>query len=1081
MIEFFIRQHKMMNLVLIGIIVIGAYYFVIGQKEGFPNIGLDQVYISTSYPGVSARDVDVLITSKIEDAIESVDGIKDIKSTSSQGQSTIIVSIDTVNSGVDLDTVASKIRDKIDLIKKDLPANLDSDPVVQTISFAEVMPIIQVFIAGDLDFNELKKIADQFSTRMGNVSGVSKTEKVNYPKTQVWVSIDPEKLEKYEIDISEVGNAVRAANLNMPSGTIKDNNEEIIIKTWNPLQNISDIESIIIRGNDNFQSIRIKGLARTEVTSETLREVIESDGKAGIGVSVFKSLNGDVIEVADATKDLIKEFQELYPDLTIFHIQDISFYVKRRLNVLGNNATIGLLLVFLCLIIFFEFRVTFWTTLGIPVSLCFALIACYQLGITLNLMSMFGFIIVLGMLVDDAIIVSENIYQKYEKGMPLMEAAISGAQEMLIPILAIVATTMASFLPLMTLPDIFGKVLGIIPQVVVLAMIASFLESLLILPGHIAHMKDRNIGRKERQNELQKQFIESPYNISNETVPDFSNVAALPVHGRLGQKQKKPPQEKRQWFNKLRNFYINLITRLTLRPVLSATFILLLSIAILLGFGSQLRFVFFPGEAEDIILNIKLDKKSPIEKTQVALRKLERQLRIQLGNDVREYFSTAGATQEVDHANKLTRSYVGNVYMNIYPSEERKYSVGEITKIMEDTAATIPEVKEAYVVALAGGPPAGNPVEVEMFFDSIESMGKAKLMADKMKEFISGIPNTTSETVSYEEGKEEIILMPNIDRAIVYGVNLDKIGTIVGSSFRDFPATTINDFAGVDGEVEVVVKLDEEKVSQSTVTNLMIKSLFGKNLGLNNFVTANTIVGEGRITKENGRYTLKVAAQLEDTEAREYTGQKINQEIKEKIPEWEKEFPEADFRLGGEQEEQQKLMFGGIRAFLLSLFGVLLVLVTIFRSYLQPFIIMSVLPFITVGATIGLFINDVPIGLMPLLGMVALTGVVVNDSIVMVNLINKKRLHDHHRPLREIVIESAGQRLRAILMTTITTIVGLIPIAYGIGGEEPFIAPMAITFLWGMVFSSLMILLLIPNFYLIIDKIRHFPSRFRKS
>lgn len=1096
MVEFFIKQHKLINLIVLGVLVIGIYYFIYGQKEGFPNIGLDQIYITTSYPGVSAKDIETLVTRKIEDAIESVEGIDEMISSTTQGLSTVAITANTVETGLELKEIERKIKDEVDLIKTDLPADLPNDPVVKAISFSEVIPIIQVYVTGDASLTELKRVTERFRNEVGQISGISKTEKANYPKTQLWVSVDPRKLKNYEIDISEVVNAIKVANINVPSGTIKTNNEEVLIKTFNPLNEIKNLENVIVRGNDNFQFVRVKDLARSELTPEELETTIEVDGNSGIGVRIYKTRTGDVINVATAVKAKIDEFNKLYPDLNLFYVDDQSFYVERRLNVLANNASIGLVLVFLCIIIFFEFRVSFWTVVGIPVAFCFAIIAAYQIGITLNLMSMFGFIIVLGMIVDDAIIVSENIYQKYEQGMPLMEASIEGTKEMFIPILAITATTTAAFLPLMTLPGIFGKVLGIIPQVVIIAMIASFIEALLCLPGHIGHMKDKgkdnNSSKKSTDNNPNNGFVNAFNNsVFNLNSTPTTALASLKINNHtsdeLGKNSlhaaskktngKKVAKEKRNWFQNLKARYIKVITAFTRHPVLYSGLTILGLVGIVVGLGSQIPFVFFPGATQTIHLNIELNKKSALKKTQLVVREVEANLRKELGDDISEYISTIGRSKEIDEGKTRRHSYLGHITLNL--DLANAINPVKITQVSEKILSAHPLIENYTVIEEVGGPPPGNPVEVILYFNDITKMEEVYQLALKIKDYIAAIPNTSSESVSYEEGKEEIIISPNLTLSSIYGVGLDKFSTVPGSAFRGNVSTTINNFNGVEEEVEVIVKLDEEMVNLNSVSDLELKNRLGNPISMSTVADISTASTTGQISKENGRFSISVISQIENNFDKKYTSQVINNQIRSEFSNWKASLPLVDIEMGGAQKEQTELLRGGVIALLLSVFGVFMVLVSVFKSYSQPFIIMSVLPFITVGVVIGLFLNDVPLGLMPLLGIVALTGVVVNDSLVMVDVINRKRLLTPNRNVRELVIESASERLRAILMTTLTTVVGLIPIAYGIGGDEPFIAPMAISFLWGMIFSTLVMLFLIPNFYLIVDRIAHFVYRLR--
>ena len=1025
MIEFFIRQHKAVNLVVILIIVVGVNYFINGQKESFPKIGLDIVVISTVYPGASADEVDVLITKKIEDAINGVDGRKRYYSTSTEGLSVITFEVDT-DSGANVADVVQDIKDEIDLIKSDLPSGIKEDPFVREISFGSSQPIIEVVISGSENINQerIKNIINEFRREVRSIEGVGRATRGDYQKTQVWVRVNDETLRDKNIEIEEVANAISLGNVSLPAGQVDLEDGQVLIKTSRTYEDVEQIKNRILRSNDAGQVVRVRDVAEVGIAYEELEDYSRIDGRNAYRVLVYQQDNGDIIDIANGTKGLIEKYREKYSDIKIFYVNDVSFYVERRLRILAQNASIGLILVFLCLILFFDFKVTFWTTVGIPFSFCLAIIVTYSLGITLNLMSMFGFIIVIGLIVDDAIIVSENIYRRRELGEGLLSASINGAKEMFVPILAITATTVVAFLPLSTLPDVFGKVLGILPKVVIITMLASFVECLLVLPGHMA-----NINAK---------------------------------------KDRKSKQQTRRWFFKVRNFYGKLITFLLRHPKKSLT-VFLFGCIFLAGFMIQrIPFVFFPGAAEVIKINVETKLSNGLPQTEEIIDEMEKKIRENFSGDFRELISTIGVIRN-DGGPPKTRTYLGSIAFTIDPDTSK--TERELVKELNKELGSFEGVEKLQIRVRRGGPPQGNPVQVDIYGDDLEEI---KLAADELEGFIKAITNTRSVQTTYEKGKEEIEVKFDEAKTGVLGINSFNLANVVRTAFEGNLATTINSFPGFKEEVEILVKYNEDKdLKLSDIRNLKIKNNQGERIPLKNFASINFKESVGKVEREDGNAYLSVTGQLEDARSKDYNSSKINALLStEIIPQMQTKYSDLTFKLGGEQENTSNLQRGAIVAMALSLFGVFFILTCVFKSYTQPFIIMTIVPFSFVGVVIGLFVNSVPLGLMPMLGMVALIGVVVNDSLVLVDFVN--RLRAGGMPLMEAVIEGSKSRLRPILMTSITTVLGLMPLAYGIAGKEPFLAPMAMAFMWGLMFSTFVLIFVLPNLYLIFDNVLNF-------
>ncbi len=1027
MIEFFIKQHKSVNLVFLFVIAVGINYFINGQKETFPKIGLDFISITTAYPGASADEIEKLITDKIENAIDGVEGRKNYYSTSSEGISSIFFEVDP-DSNKTVEEVTDDIEAEIDAIIGELPSDLEQDPIVNEISFGSSEAVISVVFSGKDgdDVEKIKKIIRDFEDDVKKVEGVGRTSKEDYPKTQIWIKANGDLLTKNNIEFQEIVSSVASGNISLPAGSIKNDGEETLIRTSKEYNDLAEIKNRILRSNDSGKDIRVKDVAEVEINYEELSSYSRIQGKDAYRLSVFQTDNGDIIRISSGVKKIIEKYKKEYSDVDIFYVNDVSFYVERRLRILAQNASIGLVLVFLCLILFFNFRITFWTTMGIPFSFCLSIIICYSLGITLNLMSMFGFIIVIGMIVDDAIIVSENIYRRKELGEPLVSAAINGTKEMFVSIMAVTATTIVAFYPLSTLPDIFGKVLGILPQVVIITMLASFIECLFILPGHIANTKDKQ---------------------------------GVPSEKKKGS---------RRWFFKVRKSYGRIIEKLVFHPKKTFALFLIGSFLIVFLIMQRLPFVLFPENAERISVKVETKISNGLEKTEKIIDEIEITAMENLRDGFRESVSVIGLIRQNNTSSKR-RSYVGTVNLTINPDSPK--TAGELTGELEELLKDVEGVEKLEVSVVVGGPPQGNPVQIDIFGNSNKEI---KLVADELKEIVKKIPNTRSVQTSYEEGKKEINLEIDEERASLLGINTRNIAGVVRTAFDGNKVTTLNSFAKFEEEVEVVVKYNDELTQNiDDINNLRVKNAYGERIPIKNFANVKFENSSGKIEKENGSIILSVTGQLEDPQNKEYNSKSINDNFRKTvIPEFKKKYPNLEFKLAGEEEESNKLQRGAIIALLLALAGVFFILTSIFKSYIQPFVIMSIIPFSIIGVLIGLFVNGVPLGMMPMLGVVALIGVIVNDSLVMINFINRLRSGGMEKKMA--IIEGSKTRLRPILMTSITTIVGLFPLSYGIGGREPFLEPMALSFLWGIMFGTVILIFILPIIYLIVDDIISF-------
>ncbi len=1035
-IKFFINQSKVTNLIVFFIIIIGAIIFWRGQKEGFPQIQMDMIWISATYIGATAEEVEKLVTDKIEDAVAEVDGAKRITSRSIEGLSTVIYEVDSDYSK-DFDKIFTDVKNAVDSIP-DLPEDV-KDPYILDIN-TDMFPVISVFIAGDIPEESLRKLSRKVEEDLKELKGVGKVEKWGYRKKQVWIEVDPDRLDYYDMNITDVIAAIRLRSINLPGGKISVSKKEYLIRTLGEYKNLLQVKNTIIRANDEGLSVRIMDVAKVSWNFEKDDTSFRVNGSTGINLNALKKKSGDTIKVADAVKNLIKRYkkEKLLPKgAKMFYSNDISFFVKNRLNILTQNAFVGLILIFLCLILFFDWKSTFWTILGIPIAFCGAMLIITMFDMTLNMVTMFGFIIVVGMIVDDAIIVSENIYRHREKGKTQMQSAVDGTSEVFKPVMATVVTTIAAFMPLVGLPGMMGKFLKFIPIVISITMLVSLIECVLILPGHIAHMRLK-LKKKIKKGMKAKEKKQIVY-------------------------VKEEVHEKRAWFKVLRKHYEKALTFLLRRPILNTIAISFIAFILLISLFIIIPKVFFSGDIDQFNVQIECNIDYSIEQTKNVVDRAERSLRKAIGKETKEFICTVGYW-ETSHGPRFRTHYVG---IQIILNPNRKMKEEELRRAICSALDKIKGIDIYDARAVKGGPPQSSPIQVKVLGDNLDTLEK---ISEELRLLVDSISNTSSVKVSLEQGKDELVLDINEVKAATLGVNISSSALAVRNTFEGGIATVANSMENIDEEVDILVKNNEKKAK--TLANLktvQIKNMRGRYIPLNKFAAFKKKRSIAIIEHEDKKRIASVTAELANEKNRKYSSEAINKIIGKKLKPLQKKYPNYKIKIAGMQEDMIEMGIGAVKAGIIALILIYIILTALFKSLTQPIFVMMVIPFSMVGVLIALIIHNIPLGMLPVMGMVALMGVVVNDSLVLVSFVNRLRLEGKNK--LTALIEAGKTRLRPIILTTITTIVGLIPMSYGIMGSESFLQPMGIALIWGLFFATTITLFILPCMYYVGDSL----------
>jgi len=1013
--KFSVQNRLMVNLLSVFILVAGGIAFFQLNREAFPNFSFDIVSINTLYPGATPEEVEKLITQPIEEELRTVGDVDEIRSVSAEGYSVVIVKLDPDAS--DKKRTVTEIQQAVDRVPN-FPADLEKKPITREIRTRDT-PIIEIALSGSMPRKELQDLAEELEKRIEDLHEVSTVEKNGWQDEQIWVELDPEKMESYRVSLDEVVQAVRLRNINIPGGTLDTGTEEFLIRTNAEFHEPEEINEIVVRSNEVGQAIRIKDIGDAKWAFEDTSTILRVDGYPATSLVVVKKFRADAITLVEHVTEVVDAFKAtVRPDLNISLVNDLSFYIKRRLGILLNNGWIGLILILLCLFIFLSRPVALWTAIGLPIAIGMAIWIMSLVGITINLISMFGLIIVIGMLVDDSIVVAESIYRHMEEGMSSVEAAIAGTNDVIKPVTVTIITTVVFFLPLAFMSGIFGKFISVIPIVVIIALAASLVECLVILPSHLADFgapKERGI---------------------------FKNGS--------GRKRKALMEN-------LKTVYAKVITR-ALRFHKFVTFgsIVFLIGGIYLGF-KLVPLNLFPSKGIEIFfVRAEAPVGTSLEETARRFEKLERLISKLPEEELKNYVTTVGIVQQDPNDPHTTRgSHVGQTVVYLTGEQKRERKADVIMDEIRGQFKNLKDFERIWIDEVKPGPPQDKPVVMRIRGSdySVSEKIVERVKADLRK--IDGVRDVKDD---YEPGKKELRVEINEIEIARAGLKPADVGRTVRWAFEGEIATVIREG---DNEIDVVVRLQEkDRGSPDTLKHLFVLNPFNYHVPLHKLASFKWAQGVSAIKHYDHKRTITVTANIDDEIT---TPTEVNALMKRKYLDIGKEFFGYGIEFTGMAKDTEESLDSLKRAFILALFMAFLILASTFNSLTQPILILLAIPYGLLSALVALSLHGEPLSFLAFLGLVGLSGVTVNDSIILIDYINKRRKHFSNR--LEAIKDACKTRLRPVILTSITTVFGLGPVAYGIGGNDPFLRPMALTITWGLAFGTVLTLILVPCAY----------------
>lgn len=1021
--RFSVNQSLFVNLVSIIIIIIGLLTVLGMNREIFPNVDFEIVSVTTAYPGATPLDVEKLITVPIEKGLKDVDGTKEIKSTSSAGTSIIIIKIDPDTSNKQ--KVINDIKSAVDRVK-DLPKDIYEDPTVVEIT-SNQYPIIEVSMSGDMDEKRLQYYADGLEDLLEDIKGVARIRKSGYRDREIQVHVDPKKMRDYYVSFDEIEQALAARNISVPAGEFNTETTEYSIRTTGEFNTAEEVEDIIIRANDAGNWLKIRDIAEVKDSFKKENIIYKTLGTRSVNLIVMKKESGDAISIVNEVKRLSGQFLKNCPDkLKISYVNDYSFFARRRLNVLRNNGWASIVIIVVSMLLFLQKRVAFMTMIGIPIAFLTTFIVMGSTGITINLISMFGLIIVLGMIVDDGIIVAENTYRHMENGVPPRQAAVKGAEEVMRAVTTAVLTTIAAFSPLLFMTGIIGKFIRNIPIVLIIALLASLGEALIILPSHLA---------------------------------DFVKVKINSAGKPEGLSRDMP------WFKALVRFYtkvVNAAIKRKYRVLTGFTVVLLLSV--FMAFGA-IKFILFPSAGINFFfIRGEAPIGTPLEKTNELIAPIE-EVVSQIPEHEMDAFVTSVGNISEDRNDPFAGQGSHFVQVTVYlvPEQNRKRTVDEVLTEVREKTKGIKGFSELRFDKPQSGPPVGKAVEAKIRGEKFEDLDK---IAFEYMDYLKTIDGTKDVTWDHKPGKEEIRIQIDNNKAALAGLSALQIAKTVRAVFEGTIATKIRPVKAEE-ETDVTVMFPQEASKDIGVfEDILIRNNAGRLIPLKKIAQIEKIAGTTTIYHLDGKRVVTASCNV-DTD--KITSLKINQLIGKKFKGLSQRQIGYSVKYGGEQEETLDSMKSLLKAFFFAFLIIYLILSSSFKSIVQPFIIMLAIPFGLIGVVFAFLIHGVPFSFMAILGIVGLNGIVVNDSIVLVDFINKLRREGISR--HDSIIKAGQMRIRPVILTTITTCGGLSTVAYGIGGKDPFLVPMALAICWGLAFATVLTLVIIPCIYSIVDDV----------
>jgi multidrug efflux pump subunit AcrB len=1046
LIEWFAKNGVAANLLAIFIVIVGFMTIGTLRQEVFPEFSSDRIYVRVIYPGAAPEEVEEGISQKIEEAIHGLTDVKKVTSTSQENSGTVMVEL---NPGTDAARALDEIKTRIDAI--DTFPEESEKPLIEEIIMRK--QVINVAVSGETSEKTLRHYASEVRDQLMALDGITQVELANVREMELSIEVSEDTLRQYSMTFDELAMAIRKSSVDLPGGSIKVNEGgEVLLRTKGQAKDVLDFEQIVLRTLPDGTRLRL-GQVTTVIDGfeEDDRESYFNGDRCAL-VKVFRVGDENAIEISEIVQRHIKDSAHLFPEgIHLTTWQDDSVYLAGRRDLMIRNGVTGFCLVFMVLALFLRFRLAFWVSLGIPISFLGTFWLMPSLDVSISMISLFAFIVVLGIVVDDAILIGENIHAHHERGTPGLKGSIAGAIEMAKPVSFAVATSIAAFAPLIFVAGNTGKIMKFIPLIVIPTLFFSLIESLFILPKHLSHL------RRVDNLEEGKGIIGAWRRFQNRFVTKMDQFV-------------------------IRIYKPTLRWCLEWRYLTMAMAVAVFMITMGLVGGGHVRFTFFPPvEGDNVAAAVTMPLGTTTEETRRAVEKLKQaadEVRDELDamtpeghpSIVRHTLSSVGGQPFMTDqsrsggsvASSITGAHTGEVHIEASPSEVRKFNAYELANRWREKVGAMPEAENLQFTADIFQ--AGDAINVVLTGANFDELQAA---AEWLKAKLNNYDEVIDIADSFREGKEEIQLAIKPE-AEALGLTQVDLARQVRSAFYGEEVQRIQ--RGRD-DVRVMLRYPrDERRSLANLENMRIRMPGGTEIPFNEVAQVTFGRGYESIRRIDRRRAVNVTADVDLSKGNTHV---LNTALKSEIlPELRTEFPGVYWGFEGEQSEQAETV-----ASMSYLYGIALIIIygllaIPFSSYIQPIIVMAAIPFGLIGAIWGHVVMGMDVTILSGFGVVALTGVVVNDSLVMVDYVNRKR------GIGLSEMESARQagmsRFRPIILTSLTTFAGLTPLLLEKSLQAKFLVPMGVSLGFGVIFATFITLILVPSMYLILEDVRTF-------
>ncbi len=1013
MIAWFARNSVAANLLLVTIAAAGLIAMRNVPLAVFPESEPDVINISVPFRGATPEDAELGIAVRIEEAVQDLPGIKKLTSRSVEGSTRLSIEVD---SDTDPRVMLDDVKTRVDAINT-LP--VDAERPVISLNIRQ-FDVIELVIAGEQGIDEILQFSEQIRDELLRVDGVSFAEIESVQNYEIAIEASQDRLREYNLTLADISRAIRASSVDLSAGNVRTDGGDILIRSKGQAYRGSEFADIVVKTNNDGSIIRIGDLASVLDGFEEGGARTRFNGKNAVFIGVSRTGNESAIEVADKVHAFIEERQSSLPvGMTLSFWDDDSVRIRDRLGILMSSALQGSILVILLLTLFLRPAVAFWVFIGIPVSFLGGFAVMTAFGLSLNMMSAFGFIVVLGIVVDDAIVTGENVYRHLRAGNPGLKAAIQGTQQVSVPVTFGVLTTIAAFTPLAFIEGRMGNFMQPIAMVVIPVLLFSLIESKLVLPAHLKHLKVTKGENENRFTRWQRRFA------------DGFELAVLRYY--------RPVLEK----------------VLNYRYATVAGFFGLFIVMVAVLQSGWMRFTFVPSiPGETATATLRMPIGTPFEVTDQHIQRI-----IGVAEELQaEYTNGEGGESLIRNvlgvsgvSGRSSASHAGRVQFEVVPRKELvvDISANDLNREWRKRIGVIPGAES--LAFRSSWFRVGSPINVQLSGNSLESLAR---VADEVRDRLADFDGVFEIEDSLSNGKEEleVELLP---QAYVLGLTRNDVVNQVGEAFKGLQAQRIQ--RGRD-DIRVIVRFSgDERSSLDTLNQMLITTNDGRAVPLATVADLTPSRGPSEITRIDQYRTVNITAEVDKGRVNLTA---LQRELAADLEQMVAANPGVQYSMEGEGREQRESMASLLMGFSLVLFAIYCLLALPLKSYTQPLLVMTVIPLGLIGAVIGHWIMGIGMSFMSVLGLLALTGVVINDSLVLVDYVNQQ--HRAGKPLIDCVRRAGITRFRPVLLTSLTTFIGLIPLMLEKSQSGQFLVPMGVSLGFGIIFATGITLLLIP-------------------